>query len=429
MKESTVLNWVKLDKSQEAERRSNDKRGEARRNHYQSRSLKLIDFFKSPPKLESHYCPSSSSKLYLEPMWSSINELYKFYSKHYCDEDSITPVSKTAFFEEFNKENLSIYIPKKDMCDICVAYDTRNIGPEEYDLHQAMKKEAREEKNRDKESATAAAVFTMDLEAILPSPRSTVSKMYYKMKLVVHNFTLFNLKTQDGYYFLWHEAKGGLTANEFSSILCNFLENAVIPNLSNDNKIIILYSDGCTGQNRNCILANTFVNLCMLHEVTIIQKYFEKGHTQVEVDSMHSCIEKKIRNRKINIPADYAHACKIARTHPKPHDVKYLTHEFFKKFDDLNYYKSIRHRTATVTRIRALKYDSTGKIFFKLRHTDSWELLNQRIKLSEPRRTDSLQNLYLERRKIKKDKYEHLQILKSSLLSDFHDFYDNLPHD
>nr|CAI5859765.1 unnamed protein product [Callosobruchus analis] len=140
------------------------------------------------------------------------------------------------------------------MCDICVAYDTRNIGQEGYDLHKTMKKEAREEKNSDKESASAAAVFTMDLEAVLPSPRSTVSKMYYKMKLVVHYFTLFNLKTQDRYYFLWHEAKGDLTANEFSSILCSFLENAVIPNLSNDNKIIILYSDGCTGQNRNYIL-------------------------------------------------------------------------------------------------------------------------------------------------------------------------------
>nr|CAI5820048.1 unnamed protein product [Callosobruchus analis] len=154
--------------------------------------------------------------------------------------------------------------------------------------------------------------------------------MYYKMKLVVHNFILFNLKTQDGYCFLWHEAEGGLTANEFSSILCSFLENAVIPNLPNDNKTIILYSDGCTGQNRNCILANTFVNLCMLHEVTIIQKYLEKGHTQMEVDSMHSCMEKKIRNRKINIPADYVHACKIARTHPKPYDVKFLIHELFK---------------------------------------------------------------------------------------------------
>nr|CAI5843645.1 unnamed protein product [Callosobruchus analis] len=174
MKESTVLNCVKLDKSQEAERRSNDKK-----------------FFKLLPKLESHYCRSSSSKLYLEPMWTSINELYKFYSEHYCDENSIIPVSRTAFFEKFNKENLSIYIPKKDMCDICVAYDTRNIGQEEYDLNQEMKKEAREEKSRDKESASAAAVFTM---AVLLSPRSTVSKMCYKMKLVAHNFTLFNLK-------------------------------------------------------------------------------------------------------------------------------------------------------------------------------------------------------------------------------------------
>nr|CAI5858789.1 unnamed protein product [Callosobruchus analis] len=52
MKESTVLNWVKLDKSQEAERRSNDKRGEARRNHYQSRSL------------NKHYCDEIVSHQY-----------------------------------------------------------------------------------------------------------------------------------------------------------------------------------------------------------------------------------------------------------------------------------------------------------------------------------------------------------------------------
>nr|CAI5867972.1 unnamed protein product [Callosobruchus analis] len=142
--------------------------------------------------------------------------------------------------------------------------------------------------------------------------------------------------------------------------------------------------------------------ICVCSMRQQFSKNILKRGKQMEVDSMHSCIEKKIRNRKINIPAGYVHACKIARTHPKPYDVKYPTHEFFKKFDDLNYYKSIRPGTATVTRIRALKYDSAGKIHFKLRHTDPWELLNQRIKLSEPRRMDSLQNLYLERRKIKK---------------------------
>lgn len=52
----------------------------------------------------------------------------------------------------------------------------------------------------------------------------------------------------------------------------------------------------------------------------------------MEVDSMHSGIEKKkkkIRNQKINITADYEHACKIAKNHPQPYNVKNLT--FFKK--------------------------------------------------------------------------------------------------
>lgn len=155
------------------------------------------------------------------------------------------------FFERFNKENYSIYIPKKDLCDTCVAFSTKNLDHEEYEIHQKMKEEAREEKSKDKLSASA--VFTMDLQAVLLCPKSTVSSMYYKTKLVVHNFTLFNLKTQNGYCFVWHEAEGGLTANEFSSILVKFLENDVIPFLPNNEKEIILYSDGCTGQNRKDI--------------------------------------------------------------------------------------------------------------------------------------------------------------------------------
>nr|CAI5842515.1 unnamed protein product [Callosobruchus analis] len=177
------------------------------------------------------------------------------------------------------------FIYQKKMCDICVAYDTRNIGQEEYALHQEMKKEAREEQEQGVRFICCSFYHGLG-GSIAPS------KINCKQN------------AQDGHCVLWHEAEGSLTANEFSSILCSFLESAVIPNLPNDNKIIILYSDGCTGQNRNSILANAFVNLCMLHEVTIIQKYLEKGHAQMEVDSMHSCIEKKIRNRKINIPAD-----------------------------------------------------------------------------------------------------------------------------
>lgn len=132
-------------------------------------------------------------------MWSSTNELFQFYKRHCCQDNDIEPVSRTIFFKVFTEENISIYILKKDLCDTCVAYDTKNLSQEEYDVHQKMKKEAREEKNKEKEFGTA--VFTMDLQAVLLCPKSTVSSMYYKTKLVVHNFTLFNLKTQEGYCF------------------------------------------------------------------------------------------------------------------------------------------------------------------------------------------------------------------------------------
>ncbi|CAH2002220.1 unnamed protein product [Acanthoscelides obtectus] len=261
MKESTVLNWTKSDKLEENEKRLNDKRKQSRSKMYGGRYEALNQFFDSLPKVESHYCRASSSKLYLEPMWASTNQLYGFYKHHHCPDRGDEPVSRTIFFKEFNKRNLSIYVPKKDLCDTCVAYDAKNLPEEEYDLHQVMKKEAREEKEKDKKSS--ASVFTMDLQ----------------------------------------------------------------------------------------------------------------------------------------------------------------------KFDTPNYYKSIRPGRDTVVKIRALKYDPSGKIYYKLRHTDPWDQLNQRVKLSPPRPTQSLPNMYQERRKIKKEKYDHLQILKKTLLQDYHTFYDNLPYE
>jgi hypothetical protein len=85
--------------------------------------------------------------------------------------------------------------------------------------------------------------------------------MCYNTRLIVHNFTLYDLKTQDGYCFLWNESEGGLTSNEFSSIVKHFLENKVIPKITDKSQTIILYSDDCTGQNRNATLANAFLNL------------------------------------------------------------------------------------------------------------------------------------------------------------------------
>lgn len=39
----------------------------------------IIEFLHSLPKVESHYCRKDSTKLYLEPQWRNVSDLYRFY--------------------------------------------------------------------------------------------------------------------------------------------------------------------------------------------------------------------------------------------------------------------------------------------------------------------------------------------------------------
>lgn len=146
------------------------------------------------------------------------------------------------------------------------------------------------------------------------------------MKLSVHNFTVYSLKNKDGFCFLWNETDG-LEANDFVTIICSFVLSQ-LP-LPENVKKIVLYSDGCGYQNRNSTLSNALLHIAATKHVVIEQKYLEKGHTQMEADSMHAMIEKKLKNRKINVPADYINVCREARRTPKAYSVEYLHHNFF----------------------------------------------------------------------------------------------------
>nr|CAH7719285.1 unnamed protein product [Callosobruchus chinensis] len=235
---------------------------------------------------------------------------YRFYETDYCIQNKLPPVSIAKFHATFNDPNLSLFHPKKDESDVCVGYRTSNVTEEKYKLHQILK-EARTEKSKDKLS-NDAVVLCVDLQSVLLSPKTNVSNMYYKTKLIVHNYTIYNLKSKKAYCYLWNEAEGQLTSNESSSILVYFLETEIIPKLDSVRTIII-YSDGCTGQNRNAILANVLLHVATIHKVTILQKYLLKGHTQMEVDSVHSCLERVLKNTKINLPADYIEISRKAR--------------------------------------------------------------------------------------------------------------------
>lgn len=438
--EWSALNWAKDDAKHDATLDATEdnnalkenvveQTSAGKRSFFAERRQSLLDFFNSLPKMESHYCRSSSAKIYLESNWLSKADLYNFYTEEWCKNRNMEPLALTTFRLEFENQNLSVFLPKKDRCETCGVFEAKNLSENVYNLHRQKVDEARKEKEADKGNVDECVmVLTMDLQSVLLSPKSNISTMYYKTKLVIHNFTIFDIQSKKGYCFLWNETEGNVTAQEFATILSKFL-SAQIENTS--VRRIILYSDGCTAQNRNSTLANAMLNISISHSITIEQKFLCKGHTQMEADSMHSCIERIYRKTDINVPADYIDICKKARK-SNPYEVQYLDHTYFLSFTSVGFFKSIRpgkkKGDACVTDIVALKY-SDSAISYKLKFSDSWNLLPSRPEIPiKCVPVTTLPQLYHERIKINKRKYNDLQDLKTSLPRDFHDFYDNIPY-
>ena len=347
---TAIWNWKQSSKENFAiARKSNQSVTEittmkkTRKNPFQNEVDSLKTFLNSLPKMESHYCRKETSKYYLLPEWTSKKALYDYYVSNWCSSNNIPPVSVAKFNNILETEKISLFQPKKDACEKCMSFKLGFVPEEEHKLHITKKDEARAEKENDKNQEDNNIVFAVDVQALLSAPKSNVSSLYYKSKLNVHNFCAFNLKTKEAYCYLWNETEGGVSAEEFASILTHLLLDKVLCQMPGTmQEKIIIYSDGCAAQNRNVTVSNALINLAMIKNITIEQKYLEVGHTQMEVDSMHASIEKKLRNKTINVPAEYIGICRSARKNPKPYNVKYLAHSFFKSFNDIKFIKSKR---------------------------------------------------------------------------------------
>lgn len=386
----------------------------------------LNNFFTSLPKLPSHYARKDTSKLFIEPIYRSLTDLNKAYQK-YCTETSQPNVSRFTFEKNFHEKNLSLFTLKKDMCDTCSSYNSGNLNESDYQIHVIKKNRARQEKEEDKKKAAAGEflLLTMDLEAVKICPYLTASALYFKTKLTCHNFTVFNLVTKHCTCYWFDETSADLTSSTFATFLIDYLERHCIPH----QLPIVIYSDGCTYQNRNSVLANALLLLSKKHNVIIMQKFLEPGHTQMECDSVHSAIERKLKNREIHLPSDYVTITKEARS-TNPYEAINVDHEFVKDYarPENMLYKSIRPGRKAgdpqVVDIRVIKYN-TMTIEVKLGFDEEWIPLPHRPRLLASEAI--YPQLHPTKIPITVTKYNHLQQLKAVLPKDCHNFYDTLP--
>lgn len=152
-------------------------------------------------------------------------------------------------------------------------------------------------------------------------------------------------------------------------------------------------------------------------------------------DSVHSMIEKVLKNKEIYLPSDYMKLTKLARQKPNPYESTMMVHSDFKDYKDIIFYKSIRPGKSKgdpeVKDIRALKYDPMSqKMYFKLNFNNEYQEipLYNRVRKGIDFNKE-VPNLYQRRNVLTFSKWSDLQKLKMVLLKDFHDFYDNLPHE
>lgn len=382
------------------------------------------------PKLPSHYCRQSTSKLYLEPIIQSKSQLYRIYVEY--SESHNRPVASRKLFEEvIIEQNIGLFQPKKDACDTCCAHKAGNVSHETHQKHTELKNMARAQKNEDKTAAQKGDIIhaiTADLQAVKLCPCLNASALYFKTKLAVHNFSIYNLGNNKVTCYWFDETACDLKATTYASFFVDYLSKL----LDEDLKDVVIFTDGCTAQNRNNVVSNALLRLAMSKNIVITQKYLEKGHTQMEVDSVHSVIERKLKNREIYLPSQYATITKEARKTPCPYDVITPDYTFFKDFSfkDYQVYESIRPGRGAgdhcVVDIRAMRYNPNGTIDYKLNFADDFTPLPRRPKKVSSL-TDSVPPLYSSRQRISKAKYDHLQELKCVIPNDCHDFYNNLP--
>ncbi|KAE8741825.1 hypothetical protein FOCC_FOCC012634 [Frankliniella occidentalis] len=313
------------------------------------------------PTVESHYCREDSRRKYLDENLS-ISKMHRLYLLERGELPNTA--TRRQYRDIFNTcFNLSFFKPKKDQCAQCVQWERSTPEEKEtisqkYQVHVESKNTVRQLKKSDKENSINGApdknvrVLTFDLQKVLYSPKSEVGEFFYKRKLSSYNFTIYDCTTGQAYCFVWDQTIAKRGSDEISSCVLSFFEEAV----KNGVTEFKIYSDSCSGQNKNKFLYSMYYLAARKYNVKIIHRYLEKGHTQMECDSVHAQIEKKTRNMQIFTPAQWYGYMKSAKVQKPAYIVKEIDQKTIFSFKDIA--EHLLWAKIPISKIREITIDS-----------------------------------------------------------------------
>ncbi|CAG9773484.1 unnamed protein product [Ceutorhynchus assimilis] len=354
--------------------------------------LDVIEHIKSFPAYQSHYSRKDNpNRKYLNPNLS-IHKMYEMYVEK-CTNENKMPVKEKFYYKVFStKFNLHFKPPIKDSCRTCdelhlklLSENNEEIKTDlqtQKNLHIAKAKQARDSLNKNKnEASDTLYVATFDLQKALPFPQLSTSVAYYKRNMYIYNFGVHSFNLSNGFMYMWDETEGGRGSQDIASCLVKHLmENA------REYDHIILYSDSCTGQNRNIKLALTLLKLVQNNNMnvnTLDLKFLVSGHSFLPNDADFGVVEKASRKHsQIHGPEDWIDIVKGAKR-TRPFQVFQMKRTEFlstKSLEDSikNRKKNVGGETYSWLKIRWFRFERDSPFKFKYKET-----LNEMIDFNE----------------------------------------------
>ena len=426
-----------------------ERRGGTQKPQIQKRQ-KIIEHLQCFPRVESHYCRSSTTCQYLS------GELTKRRMFNMFENENPGCASYSLYKEVMRELKLKFHRPKKDKCGICETFRKSNEVERDqikvkYNMHRQEISKVRQIKSESKTRAQhddkhAAAVF--DLQQNMYLPKSNRGELFYKRRLACYNFTIYNLANHAGSCYLSNETVTRRGACEVSTYVLDYLSNC-----DKEGKTSVdFFCDGCVGQNKNSIvpsMVHRFVSEAKSVQVVTFY-YFETNHGQSEGDSMHSTIEKCLaRSEEVFHPCQLSSIIKEARKDPCPYTVRHV------QTNDILDWKTYGHNLGilkcrqadtgeaidwtTFKQIRISKELPTSILFKTSHNTNDFSILSlgrsRSLRSTTPAvHIDPPSQLYQSRPKLSAGKYSDLVSLCRGTYPvisqpELVDYYINLPHE
>lgn len=402
----------------------------------------VIDHVNSYPAVESHYIRKDSRKKYLDSSLS-FSKMFKMYSEWCVEKGYNSRVFSLRQYRDIVNTNLKIgfHIPKKDQCDLCHQFKNISVVTEEikdkYLTHQKEKDYSRKLKLETKVLAAndcKKACIVFDFQKVLSSPHGNISIYYYKRKLNVYNFTVYDMASKEAFCYMWDETVAKRGPNEVASCIYDFMSKLVSKGAAEIN----FWSDNCGGQNRNRIVFYMYLLAANHFKIKIYHRFMEKGHTQNEGDSVHALIERTAKGKEIYVPDEWYSLVRWAKVNEKPYNVievkQDMILDFKKGLAGKNWTKNFSNQKVSWSKVKeiAVSSENEGILYYKYSLSDEVSQQIQCFKKISTRqaRVEPLPGkVYTQYLPITKAKHDDLTYFcKNNIIPEkYHSFYNTLP--